>query len=70
MSTTCSPRKNFLTHKTGGKSLPLGSKNIREVFQDERQEKIQRAIETLERFDLPTLSAKKIKESINFGRKY
>jgi hypothetical protein len=50
--------------------LALGSKNIREVFQDERQERIQRAVETLERFNLPNLSAKEIKDSINFGRKY
>jgi hypothetical protein len=48
----------------------LGNKNIGEVFQDERQGKIQRAIETLERFALPNLSASEIKDSINFGRKY
>jgi hypothetical protein len=70
MTTTYSPHKKSPIHKVGNGFLPSGSKNIREVFQDERQEKIQRAIETLERFDLPNFSPKGIKESINFGRKY
>jgi hypothetical protein len=64
------PRKNSLLPKARAGSLVLEGKSIREILECERQEKIQKAMEALKKFNRPILSAEEIKNAVNFGRKY